>query len=113
MGLVHRYLVSLRVALQHRQLPGGQLVLILRGVLRSDGKQRLFVCKRVGQKALAVHCAGVGGQPTGPGRDRAIGVPGFFGAQGGQAGAEFLSFLRCDAGHGTAGQQTEQQGTGM
>ncbi|MNF82451.1 hypothetical protein D3C84_647570 [compost metagenome] len=59
-GRVHRDLVAVRVALEHRQLAGGQLVFVLLGVGRGDGKQRLLVGEGVGQEAFAVHRAGVG-----------------------------------------------------
>ncbi|MNZ98679.1 hypothetical protein D3C78_1179740 [compost metagenome] len=113
MGRVDRDLVGLRVALEHRDLSFGQLVLVLVHGRGGDGEQRFFIGEWVGQKALAVHGPGVFRNAAGPGRNRAIGIAGFFRAQRRQAGAQFVRFLRRDRRHHVHGQQAQGQGTAL
>ncbi|MCY1175667.1 hypothetical protein D9M73_159130 [compost metagenome] len=86
-GRVHRDLVGLGVALEHRHLAVGKLALVLFHVSGSDDEQRLFIGERIGQEALAVDSAGILRNTTGIRRDRAIGITGLFRAQGGQGSA--------------------------
>jgi hypothetical protein len=112
MGRVDRHLEGLRVALEHRVLARGKLVLVLVDVLRGDGEQRLFTAERVRQEALAVDRAGVFRQRF-PGRDRAVGVTGHFGAHRGQALAELVGLGSGDRRHHTGRQQRKPQNTGV
>ncbi|MNY05837.1 hypothetical protein D3C86_1385680 [compost metagenome] len=77
MGGVDRDFVAVRVTLEHGQLACRQLVLVLFGRGCRDDEQGFFVGKWVAQKAFAVDCAGCGGQASGPGRNAAVGAPGF------------------------------------
>ena len=77
MGLVHRDPVGFRVALEHRQLAVGELVLVLLDVLRGDGEQRLLVGKGIGKEALAIDLAGAGREAAGPGRMLPSALPSF------------------------------------
>ena len=51
MGREYRHLVGFRVTLEQGQLTRGQLVLVLLGVGRGDGEQRLLAGEGIGQKA--------------------------------------------------------------
>ncbi len=106
---VHRDLVSLGVALEHRHLAIGEFVLVLVHRRGGDHEQRFFVGERVGEEAFAVHGTGVFRDTAGPGRDRAVGITGFFRADGGKRGAELGGFLGRYRGHHVGGQQAEGQ----
>ncbi|MCY1506934.1 hypothetical protein D9M68_411940 [compost metagenome] len=112
-GLVHRNLVAVRIALEHRQLAGGQLVLVLVDVLRGDGEQRLLAGERVGEEALAVHGSRILRQAAVPGRDAAIGVAGLLGTQRRQGGAQLLRFAGGNGSHDLGRQQAERQRPGL
>ncbi|MCY1445459.1 hypothetical protein D9M71_619740 [compost metagenome] len=73
---------------------GSEHALVLVDVLAIDHQQRLFVGKGVRTHGVARFEAGRrGGQATGVGRNRSIGIGGLFSAHQGQAGAELGSFL--------------------
>ena len=108
-GLVYRDLVGIRVALEHRQLAGGKLVLVLVGVLRGDGEQRLFIGEGVGKEALAVELAGGAGDAAGPGRDAAVGVAFLLRAHGRQGRAQLGHFVGGHRRHHATGQQAQGQ----
>ncbi|MNI71699.1 hypothetical protein D3C73_1275840 [compost metagenome] len=113
MARVNRDFVSLRVTLEHRDLAIGQFVLVLVDVRRSDGEQRFFVGERVGQKAFAVHRAGVFRQAAGPRRDRTVSVARLLGAQRRQAGTELVRFFGGNRCHHIGGQQAESQNAAL
>ncbi|MNM99871.1 hypothetical protein D3C81_1124440 [compost metagenome] len=110
---VDRDLVGVRIALEHGQLAGSQLVLVLLGVGRGDGEQRLFTGERIGQEALGVDGTGVGGQAAGPGGNGAIGVAGLLRTHRGQAGAQLGDLISGDRSHHAAGQHRKSQGAGF
>ncbi|MCY1397788.1 hypothetical protein D9M71_128070 [compost metagenome] len=112
-GLVHRHLVGVGVALEHRQLAGGQLVLVLVGVLRGDGEQRLLAGERVRQEATGIDGAGILRQAAGPLGNGAIGVAGFLGAQRSQGGAQLGRFVGGHGRHDAGGQQGQRQCAGL
>ncbi len=112
MGLVHRDPVGFRVALEHRQLAVGELVLVLLDVLRGDGEQRLLVGKGIGKEALAIDLAGAGREAAGPGRDAAVGVAFLLRADGGQAAAELGGLVGRNRRRHRTGQQAEGQRPG-
>ena len=107
MGWVHRDLVGFGVALEHRHLAVGELVFVLVDRGGGDHEQRLFIGKWVGQKTLAVHRAGVFGDAAGPGRDRAVGVAGFFSADRREGGAKLGGLFGRYRRHHVGGQQTQ------
>ncbi|MNZ74881.1 hypothetical protein D3C78_933430 [compost metagenome] len=104
-SLEDRNLVGVRIALEHRQLAGTQLVLVLRDIGRGDGELRLVPGEWVAEKAIGSHrcCARL--QAAAPGRNAAVGIAGLFGAQRGQAGSKFGSFVRRHCGHHAAGEK--------
>ncbi|MNN15293.1 hypothetical protein D3C81_1283950 [compost metagenome] len=104
-GLEYRNPVGVRIALEHRQLAGTQLVLVLRDIGRGDGELRLVAGEWVAEKTIASHrcCARL--QATAPGGNAAVGVAGLFGAQRGQAGSKFGSFVGRHCGHHAAGEK--------
>ncbi|MCY1430377.1 hypothetical protein D9M71_463250 [compost metagenome] len=106
---VDRDLVGAGVALEHRHLPGGELVLVLLGVGRGDGEQRLLAGVGIADKAVGVDHGGVGRQATGPGRNAAVGVTELLRAQRGEVGAELRGLFLGDGGHDVGGQQAEGQ----
>ncbi len=111
-GLVYRDLVGIRVALEHGQLAGSQLVLVLVDVLRGDGEQRLLAGIGVGEEATAVDAAGVGRQAAVPGGDAAVGVAFLLRADGGQAAAELGGLVGRNRRRHRTGQQAEGQRPG-
>ncbi|VVN72473.1 hypothetical protein PS687_05636 [Pseudomonas fluorescens] len=106
---VHRDLVGLGVALEHRHLAVGEFVLVLVDGGGGDHEQRFFTGKRVSQEAFAVHRAGVFRDAAGPGRDRAVDIAGFFGADWREGGAQLGRFFRRHGCHHVGGQQTQGQ----
>ncbi|MCY1530626.1 hypothetical protein D9M68_658200 [compost metagenome] len=113
MARVDRNFVGIRVALEHRHLAGGQLVLVLLGVGRGDGEQRLLAGEGIGQEALGVHRAGIGRQASGPGGDGAVGIAGLLRAHGRQGGAQLGDLVGGNRGHHAAGEQRKGQGPGL
>ncbi|MCY1528902.1 hypothetical protein D9M68_640250 [compost metagenome] len=103
MALVHGDLVAARVALEHRQLAGRELVLVLLGIGGGDDEQRLLAFERIAEEAIAVHWRRTRLQPAGPGRDAAIGIAFLLRAQRSERGAELVSFLLGDGGHSAVG----------
>ena len=77
----------LRVALEQRQMPGGEHSLVLLGVLRRDRVEHGVGSERVGVADLRIDRVGLR-QPPGPGRNRAVGVPGALGADRRQVAVE-------------------------
>ncbi|MOA33228.1 hypothetical protein D3C78_1545070 [compost metagenome] len=57
MARINRDFVGVGVAFEHRDLAIGQLVLVLLHGRCGDDEQGFFIGERVGQEALAVHCA--------------------------------------------------------
>ncbi|MNP15956.1 hypothetical protein D3C76_1083310 [compost metagenome] len=112
-GLVHRNLVGVRIALEHRQLAGGQLVLVLVDVLRGDGEQRLLVGEGVRQEALGVDGTGILRQAAGPLGDAAIGIRALLGTQRGERGTQLGRFVGGHCGHHAGGQQGQRQDAGL
>ncbi|MNQ42116.1 hypothetical protein D3C85_558130 [compost metagenome] len=112
-GLVHRHFVGVGVALEHRQLAGGQLVLVLVDVLRGDGEQRLLVGEGVRQEALGVDGTGILGQAAGPLGDAAIGIRTLLGTQRGERGTQLGRFVGGHCGHHAGGQQGQRQDAGL
>ncbi|MNE45885.1 hypothetical protein D3C80_1401980 [compost metagenome] len=112
LGLVHRDLVGIRVALEHGQLAGAQLVLVLLGVGCSDDELRLLAFEWVADEVICHRC-GVFFQATGPGRDTAIGVTGFLAAQWRERGAQLGRLLRGNGCHDTTSQQRQRQSAYM
>ncbi|MCY1432065.1 hypothetical protein D9M71_480510 [compost metagenome] len=106
---VDRDLVRLGVALEHRHLAIREFALVLLDVGRRDDEQRLFVGKRVGQKALAVDGAGVLGNTAAVGRDRTVGIAGLFCSQGSQGGAQPGGFIGRHRRHDVGRQQAQGQ----
>ncbi|MNZ99009.1 hypothetical protein D3C78_1183180 [compost metagenome] len=107
--LVYRDPVAVRIALEHRQLAGGQLVLVLRGVGRGDDELRFFRRERIAEEAIGIHRRGARFEAAGPGRDAAVGVAFLLRAQRGEGGAQLLRFLRRDGGDHAGGQQRQGQ----
>ncbi|MNL19780.1 hypothetical protein D3C87_1410000 [compost metagenome] len=93
LGLVHRNPVGRGVTLEHRQLPGRQLVLVLRSGGGSDHELRLFAFEWITEKIVGHRC-GTGFQTTGPGGNGTAGIAGLFTAQRRQGGAQFCRFFR-------------------
>ncbi|MCY1426940.1 hypothetical protein D9M71_427690 [compost metagenome] len=93
LGLVHRDLVGVRVALEHRLLARGQLVLVLVDVGGRNDEQRCVAGKRIAQKAIGIDRRRIGLQAAGPGRDAAVGVTFLLCAQRRQGGAQLGRFL--------------------
>ncbi|MNH26742.1 hypothetical protein D3C79_868100 [compost metagenome] len=112
MGLEYRDLEGVRVALEHGQLARRELVLVLVGVLRGDGEQRLVTAVRVGQEALGVGAARALRQRL-PRADRAIGVAGLFGAHRGQGTAQLGRLVGGYRSHDAGRQQGQAQYTGL
>ncbi|MDT4846178.1 hypothetical protein FQZ97_801930 [compost metagenome] len=112
LALVHRNLVAVRIALEHRQLAGGQLVLVLLCVGCSDDEQRFFVLERIAEEAPVIDRRGAGFETAGPGRDAAVGVAFLLGSEWRQGGAELVCFLGGDSGHNAGGQQRQGQCAG-
>ncbi|MNI44316.1 hypothetical protein D3C73_986880 [compost metagenome] len=101
--------VAVGVLLQHRLDAWGQLVSVLRHVLRSDCQQRLVSGERVATLA-AVLVSGVDlGVTAGPGGDTAVGIAGTLAAQWGQCGLERCRLLGGHRGKSAVGEQ--QRGT--
>ncbi|MCY1525053.1 hypothetical protein D9M68_600190 [compost metagenome] len=69
---VDRHAVSVRIALEHRQLAGRQLIFVLLDICRSDDKQWFFRSEGVAEETASIHLTGVRRQATGPGRNTAI-----------------------------------------
>ena len=107
-GFEYRHAKSGRIAPEHGDLTGCQVVLILFKVGCGDNKQRLVVGIGVSGEAAFVNRCGVGGQTTGPGRDGASGVAGHFRANRRQAAAKIRCLLRVDRNSST----TQHQGSG-
>ncbi|MCY1418396.1 hypothetical protein D9M71_339550 [compost metagenome] len=112
-GLVHRNPVGFRIALEHRLLAGGQLVLVLVDVVPGDDEQRLVVGERIAEEAFGVHRYVARLQAAGPGRNAAVGVAGLLGPQRGQGSTKFCGFFRGNRGHCATGHQRECQGAGF
>ncbi|MNQ79778.1 hypothetical protein D3C85_947310 [compost metagenome] len=112
LGLVHRNLVAVRVALEHRQLPGGELVLVLRDVGGRDHELWFFAFERVAEKVI-LHRRGTGFKATGPGGNGAAGIAGLFTTKGRQRGAQLRRFLRGNGGHHAGGNQGQGQCAGF
>ncbi|MNP02783.1 hypothetical protein D3C76_946450 [compost metagenome] len=108
LGLVHRDPVAVGVALEHGHLARGQLVLVLRGIGRGNHELWLVAGKRIAQKAV-IQWRRTGLEPAGPGRDAAVGVAGFLGAQWRQGGAQLGRFLFRYSRHHTGSQQRQGQ----
>ena len=110
MGRENPDLVGFRIALEHRQLPSAQLVLVLFRILRGDDELGLLILEGIGEvTVLQRRC--IGREPTGPRGDGAVGVAGLFRAQRRQRSAELGRFFRRYSGHHTACQQGEGQDT--
>ncbi|MCY1177911.1 hypothetical protein D9M73_182370 [compost metagenome] len=89
---------------------GSEHALVFVDVLAIDHQQRLLAGKGVRTHGVARFEAGRrGGQATGVGRNRSIGVGGFFSADHRQAGAELGSFL---GGHGRLRMCAQRHGQG-
>jgi len=112
MGFEYRDLEGVRVALEHGQLARRKLVLVLLGVLRSDGEQRLFTAIRVGKETLAVDAARTLRQRL-PRADRAIGVAGLFSPHRGQGTAQLGRLVSGYRSHDAGRQQGQAQYTGL
>ncbi|MCY1429738.1 hypothetical protein D9M71_456680 [compost metagenome] len=98
MGWVDVY-AKTGVALEQFQGGGGQLALVLLGVLAIDDQQRLVAGEWVGAHAGAILVAGRRRQQAAlVGRDRAIGIAGLFRADGGQAGAQARGLVSGNGG---------------
>ncbi|MNZ75848.1 hypothetical protein D3C78_943360 [compost metagenome] len=106
-GRINRNLVGVRIALEQRQLTGGQLVLVLIDIGLGDGEQRLVAGERIAEEAVGVHRCGAWLEAAGPGRDAAVGVTGLLAAQRGQAGAELGRFVGADGRHDAGGQKRQ------
>ena len=79
-----------RITLEQFLGRSGQLARILGRILAGDHHPRRIAGERVGAHRTALLIAGRWrGQPTGVGRDAAVGVTGFLGTDAGQGGAEF------------------------
>ncbi|MNZ55312.1 hypothetical protein D3C78_732360 [compost metagenome] len=112
-GWVYRNLVAVRIALEHRLLAGGQLVLVLRDIVLGDGEQRLVALVGVAEEAVGVHRRGTRLETAGPLRNAAVGIAGLLATQRGQGGAQFGGFLRRNRRHHAGGQQRERQYGGL
>ncbi|MNP10782.1 hypothetical protein D3C76_1029430 [compost metagenome] len=112
-GRVDRNLVGVRVALEHRLLAGGQLVLVLVDVGLGDGEQRLVILERVAEEAIGIHRSGARLEATGPLRNAAIGIRGLFATQRCQGGSQFGRFLGGNGCHYAAGEERERQNSRM
>ncbi len=108
MGRINRHLEGVWIAFDHRVLAGRQLVLVLLDVLRGDGEQRFLAGIRVGQEALAVHCAGILRHRC-PGRNGTGRVTGLFRAHWSQGGAQLGGFIGRHRGHHAARQQRQSE----
>ncbi|MNE29784.1 hypothetical protein D3C80_1232750 [compost metagenome] len=106
---IDRNLVSVRVALEHGELAGGQLVLVLLGIGRRDGEQRLLVLEGVTKETLAVHRCRAGLEAAVPGGNAFVGVAFLLRTQWSQGRTELGRFLFADGGHDAAGQQGKRQ----
>ncbi|MNL43419.1 hypothetical protein D3C87_1659310 [compost metagenome] len=109
MARVDRDFVGFGVALEHRDLPVRQLVLVLVDGGRGNDEQRLFLAERIGQETLAVHRTGIFRNTTGPRRNRAVSIAGLLGTERRERGAELAGFFRRYRGHHVDGQQTQGQ----
>ncbi|MNE14732.1 hypothetical protein D3C80_1076200 [compost metagenome] len=98
MGFVNRDPVGVGVALEHGHLPFAELGLVLLGVGRGDGEQRLLVSEWVTHEQVG-HRRRIRLQSTGPGRNAAVGITFLLGAERRQAGAQFGGFLRRNRCH--------------
>src|SRR5690606_29527303 len=110
---VNRHAVALRITLEHGQLAGGQLVLVLLDVLGSDDEQRLIAGKWILQETTCIYSAGVLRQTTGPGRDGAVGIASHFRTQRSQGSAQLGGFIGRNRCHHAARQQGQAQHTGL
>ena len=109
------HLVGGRVALEQRFLAFGQLVGVLRHVLRSDHQNRFFISVRVDRVVAGeFDVVPTGHLPqvlAGVGRDGPRGVTGLFGADTGQLLAQFGRFFGGHLGQcGTDRQSVDGQG---
>ncbi|MNN18901.1 hypothetical protein D3C81_1321210 [compost metagenome] len=104
LGLVHRNLVAVRVALEQGQLARGEFVLVLLGVGGGNHQQRFVIGEWITEKAV-VQRRSAGLEATGPGRNATVGIGLFLGPQRGQGSAQLGSLLRRNGGHYATGQQ--------
>ncbi|MCY1362252.1 hypothetical protein D9M69_489580 [compost metagenome] len=111
-GGIHRNLVRAGIALEHRHLTGGQLVLVLLGVGGSDGEQRLLIGKGIAQESIGHGCC-ARLQTARPGRDAAVGIGFFLCTQGGQNGAQLVGFLLGNGSHHAAGHKAQRQSANL
>ncbi|MNF85638.1 hypothetical protein D3C84_680410 [compost metagenome] len=95
---IDRHFVSARVQLEQRFLAVGQVVAVLRNVLRGDHEQRLFVRVRIHRmvaRALEIN-VGRCTQPLAAERWNAtVGIAGLFRAQARQVVAQARDVFRC------------------
>ncbi|MNY05211.1 hypothetical protein D3C86_1379230 [compost metagenome] len=108
LGLEHRDLVAVRIALEHRQLARGQLVLVLVDIGCRDHELRFFAGKRIAEKTI-VECRRAGFEAPGPGRNAAVGIALFLCPQRRQRSPQLRRLLWRNRGHHTAGQQRQTQ----
>ncbi|MNY22356.1 hypothetical protein D3C86_1559630 [compost metagenome] len=109
LGLVDRDLVGIRIAFEQGQLTCAQLVLVLLGIGRGNGEQGLVGGIRVAEKVIFGRgCARL--QAAGPGRDAAIGITGFLGAQWRQGTAQLGRLLFGNGRHYAGSHQGKGQG---
>ncbi|MNQ61726.1 hypothetical protein D3C85_760470 [compost metagenome] len=113
MGREHRYFVAFRITLEQGLLTRSQLVLVLFGVGRGDGEQRLLAGERIRQEAGRIDSAGILRQATGPGRNRAVRISGHLGTDWRQGGTQLGSLLWRHRCHDAAGQQRKGQRAGL
>ncbi|MNN29861.1 hypothetical protein D3C81_1434810 [compost metagenome] len=110
-GLEYRNLVGFRIALEHRLLAGGQLVLVLRHVGLGDDEQWLVVGERIAEEAFGIHRCGVGLEAASPLGNAAVGIASLLTAQRSQGGAQLGRLVRRNGRHYAACQQRQSQST--
>ena len=109
-GGVHGHFVGIRVAFEHRDLPGREFVGILVDVFRGDGKQLVVVGEWIHQTLADLVTLGEFLDPARPRRNGTLGIAGALGAHGRQGiAAQLRRLFRGDFRQYRPGHQNRKQ----